>query len=180
MIWYSRVQSPALSKQDERWCSFRWSIPLSIDYVWYSCIDRVISTPSCSYCIWNRNFQNHHRILPNFLLFVWFDTVEFNRRPCPNDKMNDDVVIAVRFRYQSAMCDIRVLIGLYRLVHAHIAYEIDTSKIIAEFCRLSHCLYDLIRLNSIACRVQTITCTMIWFSPFDSDINWLCLKYVYW
>ena len=34
MIWYWRVQSPAVSKrQDVRWCDFRWSIPLSIDYV---------------------------------------------------------------------------------------------------------------------------------------------------
>ena len=55
MIRYCRIQSSAVSKrQDLRWCSFRWSISLSIDYVWKSCIDRVISTPSCSYCIWNR------------------------------------------------------------------------------------------------------------------------------
>ena len=94
-------------QHDLWWCSFRWSMPLSIDYVWHSCIDRVISTPSCSYCMWNRHFQNYRRILPNFLLFVWFDTVEFNRLPCPND-------------------------------------------------------------------------TMICFSLIDSDINWLCLKSVYW
>ena len=42
IIWYCRVQSPAASKgQDARWCSFRWLIPLSIGYVWESCIDRL-------------------------------------------------------------------------------------------------------------------------------------------
>ena len=85
--------------------------------------------------------------------------------------MYDDVVLAARFRYQSTMYGIRVLIGLFRLVYAHIAYEIDTSKIIAEFCRIFYCLYDLIRLNSIACRIQTTGCTMIWFSLLDFDIN---------
>ena len=43
-------------------------------------MDRVISTPICSYCIQSRYCQNHRRILPNFLLFVWFDTVKCN--PC--------------------------------------------------------------------------------------------------
>ena len=28
-----------------------WPIPLSIEYVWNSCIDRAILAPSCSYCI---------------------------------------------------------------------------------------------------------------------------------
>ena len=75
----------------------------------FGVIDRSISTPSCSYCIWNRYSQSHRSILPNFLLFVWFDTVEFNR------------------------------------LH-----------------------------------VQTTRCTMIWFLMIDFDINWLCLKCVYW
>ena len=150
MIWYCLVQSPAVSKrQDVRWCSFRWSIPLSIDHVWYSFIERVISTPSCSYCIRNWYCQNNRRILPNFVLFVWFDTVEFYCLPCPNDKMYDDVVFAGRFRYPLTMFGIRVLMGISRLLHDHIAYEIDTFKIIAEFCWISYCLYDLIRLYSI-------------------------------
>ena len=77
IIWYCRIQSPTMSKQqDVRWCSFRWSIPLSIDNVWDSYIDRVISTPSWSYCIWNRWCENHRRILLNFVLFKWYDTVE--------------------------------------------------------------------------------------------------------
>ena len=89
MIWYCRVQSPAVSKpQDVRWRSFRWSNPLSNAYVCESCVDRIT-----------------------------------------------------------------------RFLRAHIAYEIDTAKIISEFCRISYCLYDLIRLNSIVCHVQTTRCT---------------------
>ena len=61
---------------------FRCSIPLSIECVWNSSMDRAISTLSCSYCIWNRWCQNHSRIMPNFQLFVWFDTAESNRLPC--------------------------------------------------------------------------------------------------
>ena len=44
---------------------------------------------------------------------------------------------------------------LSRPVHARIAYEIDTAKIGAAFCRIAYCLHDLIRLNSIVCHVQT-------------------------
>ena len=101
MIWYCRIQSPAVAKQqDIRWCGFRWSIPLSIDYCLISCIDMAISTHSCSYCIWNRNYQNHRSILPNYLLFAWFYTIEFNRLQCSNNKMYDGAVFADRFWYQ--------------------------------------------------------------------------------
>ena len=61
--------------------------------------------------------------------------------------MYDDAVFAIRFRYQLAMFGIRVLIWISRLLHAHIAYEIDTAKIIASFFRIPYCLLDLIRLN---------------------------------
>ena len=55
MIIYGWIQLPAVFKrQDVRWCRFRWSLPLSIDYVWKSSMDRATSTPLCSYCIWNR------------------------------------------------------------------------------------------------------------------------------
>ena len=118
-----------------------------------------MSTLSCSYCIWNRYFQNHRSIMPNFLLFAWFDTVELNRLPCLNNKMYDDVVFADRFWYQLAIFRIRLLIGLYRLHHAHIAYEIDSYKIITAFCWISYCLYDLIRLNSFAYCIQTTRCS---------------------
>ena len=53
--------------------------------------------------------------------------------------MYDDVVFADRFRYPLTVIGNRGLIGLYRLLHAHIAYEIDTAKIIAAFCRISYC-----------------------------------------
>ena len=123
MIWYFIVQLPAVSKrQDVRWCSFRRLIPLSIDDVWNSFTDRAISHHSCSYCIWNRYCQNHRSILPKFLMFAWLDTVEFNRLPCPNNKMKDDMVFADRFRYQFTKFKECTLIGLSRLVGTHIKY----------------------------------------------------------
>ena len=118
----------------------------------------------------------HAAILPIFYCLAWFDTVEFNLLPCPNDKKYDDVVFVDRVRYQLAMFGNRLLIGLSRFLHAHIGYEIDTAKIIAAFCRIFYCLYDLIRLISIACRVQTTRFTMMQFSLVDSVINWLCLE----
>ena len=75
--------------------------------------------------------------------------------------MYDDVVYADQLRYPLTMFGNRVLIGLSRLLHAHIAYEIDTAKIIAACRRISYCLYDFIRLDSIAGRVQKTRCTMI-------------------
>ena len=123
MIWYFIVQSPAVSKrQDVRWCSFRWSIPLWIGDVWHSCIDRAISHHWRSYCKWNRYCQNHRSILPNFPLFAWFDTVEFNCQPCSNNKMYDDTVFPDRFRYQLTKFEDCILIGLFRLLGTHIAY----------------------------------------------------------
>ena len=117
MTWYCRVQSSAVSKrQDVRWCSVHWSISLSIDYVWESSMGSVISTPSCTYCIWNRYLQNHCRVLPKFLLFVWLYTVEFYRLPCPNDKMCDVLVFAHRFRCPLAMFGNPVLIWLSGLL----------------------------------------------------------------
>ena len=97
-----------------------------------------------------------------FNCMAWFDTVEFNWLPFPN------------------MFGIRVLIGLSLHLHAHIAYKIDTGKIIAAFCRISYWMHDLIRLNSIVCPVQRTRCTMMWYLIIDYDINWLCLKCIYW
>ena len=128
IVWHDLILSnsiAAVSKQrDVRWGGFRWSIPLSIVYVWNSYIGRSISTPSCSYSIWKRYCQNHRSILPIFLLFAWFDTVEFNHLPSPNNKLYDDVVFDDRFRYQLTMLEVYILIGLSRLLHTHIAYEI--------------------------------------------------------
>ena len=110
---------------------------------------------------------------------AWFDTVEFNRLPCPKNEMYDDAVFANRFQYQLTIFGIGVLICLSRFFHAHIAYVIDTDKIIAAFCRISYCLHDFIRLNSIVGYVQATRYTMKWFSMTDSDSNWLCLKCEY-
>ena len=122
----------------------------------------------------------HMRQFCRFLYcLAWFGTVEFIRLPCPMHEMYDDAVFANRFHYQSTMFGIRLLLWLSWLLHAHIAYITDGAKIIAAFCRISYCLHDLMRLNSIVGYVQTTRCTMIWFSMIDSDINWLCLKCVY-
>ena len=115
-----------------------------------------------------------------FNCLTWFDTVEFNCLPCPNNALYYDAVFVDRFHCQLNMFGIRVLIDLAPHFYAPIAYEIDNVKIIAAFCRISYCLNDLIRLNSIVCHVQTTRCTMMWFSVIDSDINWLCSKCVYW
>ena len=85
--------------------------------------------------------------------------------------MYDDVVFSDRFHYQLTMFGLRVLMWQSRIFHAHIAYEIETDKIIAAFRRISYCLHDFIRLNSIVGDVQTTSCTMIWLSMIDSDIN---------
>ena len=50
---------------------------------------------SCSYCISNRYWQNQRSILPNFLLFAWFDTLEFNRLPWSNKEIYDNAVSLV-------------------------------------------------------------------------------------
>ena len=80
-----------------------------------------------------------------FLLLSMIWTVEFNRLPCPNKEMYGDAGFAIPFRYQLTIFAMRVMIWLSRLLHAHIAYEIDTYKIIATFFRIFYCLLDLIR-----------------------------------
>ena len=106
MIWYYRIQSSAVFKQqDVRWCGFRWSIPLSIDYVRNSIIVRAISTTSCSY-----------------------------------------------------------------------AYEIDTAKIVAAFCRISYCLHDFengwISSSSMFKQQDIRRCDFRWSIPISIDYVW--------
>ena len=115
-----------------------------------------------------------------FYCLAWSQTVDLNRLPCPNNEMYGNAVFAIRFRYQLAISGKRVLIWQSRLLHAHIAYEIDTSKIIPAFFRFFYCLLDLIRLNSIVCHDQTTRHTMMPFSLIDSAIIGLCLQCVYW
>ena len=123
----------------------------------------------------------HTRQFRRFLYcLAWFDTVEFNRLPCSKNEMYDDAVFANPFHYQLTKFGIRVLIWLSRFFHAHIAYVIDSDKIIAAFFRISYSLLDLIRLNSIVCHDQTTTYTMMQFSLIDSAIIRLCLECVYW
>ena len=93
--------------------------------------------------------------------------------------MDDDAVLADRFRYQLTMLRMRVLLWLSQLVNARIAYEIDSAKIIAAFFRISCCLHDFKRLNSIVCKDQTTRCTMMRFSLIDFAIIWLCLEFEY-
>ena len=47
--------------------------------------------------------------------------------------MYDDLVFANRLRYSMTMFVNRVLIWLSRILHDHIAFDIDTAKIIAAF-----------------------------------------------
>ena len=77
---------------------------------------------------------------------------------------------AIRLRYQLAIFGMRALAWLSRLLHAQIAYEMDTDKIIAAFFRISYCLLDLIRLSSIVSHNQTTRYTMMQFSLIDSAI----------
>ena len=125
MIWYCWIQSSAMFKQQAiRWCGFIWSIPLLIGYVWNTSIDMANLTPSCSYCIYKRWCQNQSSILPNFLLFAWFYTVEFNRRRCWNNKMYDDMVFNDWFWYRLTMFEVCIFTGLSRILDTHIAYDI--------------------------------------------------------
>ena len=112
-----------------------------------------MSILSYLYCICNKYWQNHRSILPNFLLFAWFDTLEFNRLPCSNNKIYDDANFANRFRYQLAMFEMRVLIWLSWLLHAHIANITDGAKIIAAFCRISYCFawFHTVEFNCRRC-----------------------------
>ena len=93
--------------------------------------------------------------------------------------MDDDAVVADRFRYQLTMFRIRVLLWLSRLLNDRIAFEIDSAKIIAAFFTISYCLHDFKRLNSIACNDQTTRCTIMRFSLIDSAIIRLCLEFEY-
>ena len=111
-----------------------------------------------------------------FYCLSWLYTAEFNRLSCPNNKMYDDAVFADRFRCQLTMLEIHEVIGLSRLVHANIAYDIVTTNIIAALCRISYSLHDFIRMSSIVCYVKRARCMMVWFSMIDSDINWLMFE----
>ena len=75
-------------------------------------------------------------ILQIFQLFSMICYYRIQRMPWPNNKMYNDAFFANRFRYQLSMFRILLLIGIYRLIHAQVAYETDGAKIIAALCRI--------------------------------------------
>ena len=108
-----------------------------------------------------------------FYCFAWFDTVEFNRLPCTNDKMYNDVVFSDRLRHQLTVFGIDVLIVLSRLLHSHIAYETDTVKITATFCRICYCLHDLGIQSSAMIKQQDVRLySFRWSIPISIDYVW--------
>ena len=109
-----------------------------------------------------------------YYCLAWFDTVEFNRLPCPNDKQYDDVVFVDRSRYQLTMFGFRELIRLSRLLHTHIAYEKILPKSSQHSAEIPVvCMIWCSWIQS--CHVRSTRWTTIWISLIDSDINWLCL-----
>ena len=111
----------------------------------------------------------HAQILQIFLLFsmIWYCRIQLR----VFSKQRTMMRLSIGYVCNSSIDRVS------RLLHAHIAYEMDTAKIIAAFLRIFYWLHDFIRLNSIVCHVQT---TMIRFSLIDFEINWLCLKCLYW
>ena len=118
----------------------------------------------------------HMRKFCRFLYCLeWFDTVEFNRLPCPKNEMYDDALFANRFHYQLTVYGIRVLIWLSRFFHAHTAYVIDTNKIIAAFLRISFvCLIWYTWIESFAMiKQQDIRwCSFRWSIPLLLAYVW--------
>ena len=112
--------------------------------------------------------------------FAGYDTVEFIRLPCPNDKRYDDAIFADRFLYQLTMFEFRLLIGLSWFLPARNAYETDISKIIAQFCRISYCFawFDTVEFSCLPCPNNKMYDDVV--SLIDSDINWLRTKRIYW
>ena len=88
--------------------------------------------------------------------------------------MYDGQILAGRFRFQLTMFEISI--GLSRLLHAHIAYEIAISKITAEYCEFLIVQPDLMLLSSIVCRVQTTRSTIMKFELIYSVVNWQYLQ----
>ena len=84
MIWSGWMQWSAEPKrQVVPWRSFRWSVPLSIDYVWNWNFAKAIWTPACSYCAWNSCIQNHSGKLQDFPLFsmIWCGWIQSSAEP---------------------------------------------------------------------------------------------------
>ena len=112
------------------------------------------------------------------LSMIWYCRIQFARR------VQTTRFSMMRFSLDDSavnwLCWNSSIDGASRLLHADIAYEFDTAEIITSFFRISYWLHDLMRMNSIACHVSTTKCTMMRFTPADSDINWQYLQCLYW
>ena len=149
-------------RQDVRWWSFRWSIPRSIDYARNSRIGKAISNPSCSYSYEIAVAKITARICQISHCLAWFDTIEFNSLPCPNDMTCDREVFADRIRNQLTKFEMRILIGISRPFHDQIVYEIVISKITTSTMRD---LGNDLPYRTILCNVTTLLCSYcIWNS----------------
>ena len=121
------------------------------------------------------NVLHIRQFCPFLYCLAWFDTVEFNRLPCPKNEMNDDTVFAIRLSYQVTMFRIRVLIWISRLLHAHIAYEILTAKTIAAFSEFPIvCLiwYAWIKSSAMFKQQDIRWCGFRWSIPQSIDYVW--------
>ena len=73
-----------------------------------------------------------------FYCLAWFRTVEFNFRPSPKNEMYDDAIFCWSISPSIDYVWSSITDRLSSLLHAHIAYEINTAKIVAAFCRISY------------------------------------------
>ena len=80
--------------------------------------------------------------------------------------MYDDAVFADRFRYQLAIFTFRLLVGLTRLLHAHIAY--DTA-----FCRIFYCFarFDTVEINRMPCQNNKTYDDMVFADRFRYELT---------
>ena len=138
--------------------------PISYTMLKCSLIDSVLKWLRSSSVYWYGYLDYHAHVVYELAItkitaelcriskcLAWFGTVEFNRLPCPNDKIYDDEVFADRFRYKLTMFDSRVLVRHSPLIYAQIAYQIAAIKITAEICRISYCIawFDAVELNRL-------------------------------
>ena len=193
-------------RYDVRWWGFRSSIPFRIDYDWYVCIDRAISTLSCSYCIWNSYCHNHGRIQPNFPLIsmIWYSWIDspgslqyvyyVPYAAILHIFLLFSMICYVTFnrlpcpndkmygnevfadRFRLQLTMIGVLIGLFRIFLAHIVYEIAIAKINAEFCRISHCSAWFDTVGFYRLPCANNNMSDVLLSLIDSVMNWLFEK----